>query len=77
MATDPVAEAFFEVEEGDPQRRVVPPAGASRTFRHYDQHQSFLLPPSLDDWLPSDHTARFISEVVDEVLDLSACLLRL
>lgn len=72
MATDPVAEAFFEVEEGDPQRRVVPPAGASRTFRHYDQHQSFLLPPSLDDWLPSDHTARFISEVVDEVLDLSA-----
>jgi transposase len=30
-----------------------------------------LMPPSLDDWLPDDHTARFISEVVDELLDLS------
>ena len=63
---------FFEVEEVDPPERVVPAAGASRTFRHYDQHQSFLLPPSLDDWLPGDHTARFISEAVDEMLDLTA-----
>ncbi|HXY42972.1 MAG TPA: IS1182 family transposase, partial [Acidimicrobiales bacterium] len=37
----------------------------------YDPHQSFLLPPSLDDWLPEGHVARFISEVVDELLDLS------
>jgi transposase len=72
MATDPVAEAFFEVERVDPPGRVAPPAGASRTFRDYDQHQSFLLPPSLDDWLPNDHTARFISEAVDEMLDLSS-----
>src|SRR5664280_274970 len=71
MATDPIAEAFFEVERVDPPGRVASPAGASRTFRDYDQHQSFLLPPSLDDWLPKDHTARFISEVVDEMLDLS------
>ena len=72
MATDPVAEAFFEVEGVDPPERVTRPAGASRTFRDYDQHQSFLLPPSLDDWLPTDHTARFISEAVDEMLDLSS-----
>jgi len=51
---------------------VASPAGASRTFRDYDQYQSFLLPPSLDDWLPKDHTARFISEAVDEMLDLSS-----
>ena len=31
----------------------------------------FLMPPSLDDWLPKDHSTRFISEVVDELLDLS------
>jgi transposase len=72
MATDPVAEAFFEVERVDPPERVTRPAGASRTFRDYDQHQSFLLPPSLDDWLPNDHTARFISEAVDEMLDLAS-----
>ena len=39
-------------------------------FRSYDPGQSFLMPPSLDDWLPEDHTARFISETVG-LLDLS------
>ena len=48
-----------------------PPIGSAKTFRSYDQGQMFLMPPSLDDWLPKDHTARFISEVVDELLDLS------
>ena len=72
MATNPVAETFFEVEAVDPPEQVIRPAGASRTFRHYDQHQSFLLPSSLDDWLPTEHTARFISEAVDEMLDLSS-----
>lgn len=48
-----------------------PTAGAAKRFRDYDQCQQFLLPPSLDDWLAADDEARFISEVVDEVLDLS------
>ena len=47
------------------------PAGVNKRFRHYDQSQSFLLPPSLDDWLPENHEARFISDVVDNLLDLS------
>lgn len=29
------------------------------------------MPPSLDDWLPAEHLARFIAELVDEHLDLS------
>ncbi len=33
--------------------------------------QAFLLPPSLQDWLPEGHLARFVAEVV-ETLDLSA-----
>jgi len=51
---------------------VKAPAGAQKTFRAYDTGQSFLLPPSLDDWLPEDHEARFIAEVVDHLLDLES-----
>jgi len=42
-----------------------------RRFRTCDLHQVFLLPPALQDWLPENHLARFIGEVMDE-LDLSA-----
>ena len=34
-------------------------------------NQAYLLPPSLQDWLPEGHLARFVAEVV-EALDLSA-----
>jgi transposase len=47
-------------------------ARRTKTFRSYNQDQMLLMPPSLDDWLPDDHTARFISEIVDECLDLGA-----
>ena len=39
-------------------------------YRTYQPEQSYLLPPSLSDWLPENHLAYFISEVVS-VLDLS------
>ncbi len=32
------------------------------------------MPPSLDDWLPEGHLARFVAELVDEVLDLGPIL---
>ena len=48
------------------------PAGRSKVFRRYDPGQSFLLPPSLDDWLAEDHTARFVAEAVDDMLDLGS-----
>ncbi len=35
-----------------------------------DRDTDFLLPPSIQDWLPEDHLARFVVEVVDQ-LDLS------
>ena len=41
-----------------------------KTFRPYVPEQSLLLPPSLSDWIPEGHLARFVSDVVDE-LDLS------
>jgi len=40
-------------------------------FRPIDRDTGFLLPPSVDEWLPERHLARFVVEVV-EGLDLSA-----
>ncbi|MGC2035433.1 MAG: IS1182 family transposase [Thermoplasmata archaeon] len=40
-------------------------------FSRYDPKQSLLLPPDLNEWLPEEHLARFISEIVEESLDLS------
>jgi len=39
------------------------------SFKEYNQDQLFLLPPSLDEFLPKGHLARVINEVVNE-LDL-------
>ncbi len=36
-----------------------------------DRKQGFLLPPSIEDWLPEEHLARFIVDIVDK-LDLSS-----
>ncbi len=42
-----------------------------KRFREYNPKQVMALPPSLDDWLPEDHPAHFISEAVEQ-FDLSA-----
>lgn len=43
----------------------------SQNFLGCDRGQAFLLPPSLDEWLPEDHFARFVIAAV-EAMDLSA-----
>lgn len=40
-------------------------------FINADRDTDYLFPPSMQDWLPEDHLARFVVEVVDQ-LDLSA-----
>jgi len=42
----------------------------AKTYRPYCPEQLYLLPPSLQDWLPENHLAYFVSDVVDQ-LDLS------
>src|SRR6516225_6502013 len=42
-----------------------------KSYRVYLPEQDLLLPPSLRDWLPEDHLAYFVSDVVDQ-LELSA-----
>jgi transposase len=44
---------------------------AMSNFRTIDRQTGFLLPPSVDEWLPERHLARFVVEVIDGV-DVSA-----
>jgi hypothetical protein len=76
-----VQEALVEVPaadvgEGEQQEleRVSAGLAGRKVFRAYDQGQVLLLPQSLLDWLPEGHLARFVSDVVDAVLDLSPIL---
>ena len=43
----------------------------AKRYRAYLPEQDLLLPPSLGEWLPEDHLAYFVSDVVDQ-LDLRA-----
>ncbi len=43
----------------------------SSKFRTVDRDTLYLLPPSVQDWLPDDHLARFVVDIVER-LDLSA-----
>lgn len=62
------ARAAVERAESVPAAPKVP---VDKTFRPFNPDQVLLLPPSLDDWLPAEHLARFVAELVDEHLDLS------
>jgi transposase len=42
----------------------------SKTYLPYEPDQLFLMPPSLTEWLRSDHLVYFVREILDEV-DLS------
>lgn len=44
-----------------------------KIFKEYSQNQVFLLPPSLDEFVPDNHEARIINDVVD-TMDLSPLL---
>ena len=39
----------------------------SKTYLPYDPDQQLLLPAALQEWLPDDHLAYFISDVVDQL----------
>lgn len=76
MPDDDDARVLFELSDvltGRGSAPAEPAAGVpvSKTFRAFAPEQDLLLPPSLDDWLPAEHLARFIAELVDEHLDLS------
>ena len=43
---------------------------AKPVFRQYRQHETMVLPPSLDDFIDENHPCRIVSDVIDR-LDLS------
>jgi len=46
----------------------------SKTFRPWDVDQVWLLPPSVQDFVPAKHVAHFVRETVRTALDLRAIL---
>lgn len=66
-----VQQTLVDVPEVEGTAGVPSPAGAvGKVFRDYQPGQVMLLPPSLDEWLPAEHLARFIDELVETHLDL-------
>jgi len=62
---------LMDVEPGaaGPEQAKAP---VDKTFRRYDQDQPMLLAPDLRDWLAADHPARWVDDLVEHGLDLSA-----
>jgi len=50
-------------------RQCIQDCFAMSRFVPIDRDTAYLLPPSVDEWLPSDHLARFVVEVIEQ-LDL-------
>ena len=40
----------------------------AKTYRPYVPEKDLLLPPSLRDWLPEDHLAYFVSDLIDQLI---------
>jgi hypothetical protein len=58
--------------ELESQRRfALAPDARKSNFRRTDRQTGFLMPPSVDEWLPQRHLARFVVEVIDG-LDLKS-----
>lgn len=57
----------------DSAQRISKLIDMSKTFRWYDLNQRLLLPADLREWLPDDHLALYVSDVVEQ-MDLSEIL---
>ena len=64
-------EALVERVEPAADDVVDAKGGANKRFKPFDPDAVMLVPPSLEEWLPEGHLARFIAELVDNELDLT------
>ncbi|GAB3543764.1 hypothetical protein GCM10027403_38180 [Arthrobacter tecti] len=64
-------DALVERAERAADERVDTNGGVRKRFRAFEPDAVMLVPPSLDEWLPRGHLARFIAELVEAELDLT------
>jgi len=64
-------EALVERVERPDDGIVETGAGVNKRFKSFEPDAVMLVPPSLDEWLPGNHLARFIADLVGQELDLS------
>ena len=70
-ATREKQEQLVEVEEARPQEAEPTPIAEQKTFRPYDPDQALLMAPVLQEWVPEGDLAHFVSDLVEDSLDLS------
>src|SRR3989338_337290 len=49
------------------ENQEIPRRNWMKLFKEYDQNQSYLLPPSLNEFVGPEHPARVISDVVESI----------
>lgn len=57
---------YYICKKKDNHLLLITPAMA-KTYRPYEPDQMFLMPPSLTDWLPTDHMVYFVREILDAI----------
>lgn len=72
MAATVEQERLIETEKAEPAERERAPIGEQKTFRPYDPDQALLMAPVLQEWVPEGDLAHFVSDLVEDSLDLSA-----
>jgi transposase len=65
-------ERLIETEGTEPAKRDHAPIGEQKAFRPYDPEQALLMAPVLQEWVPEGDLAHFVSDLVEDSLDLSA-----
>ncbi len=64
-------ERLIEVERAEPADGERAPIAEQKTFRPYDPDQALLMAPVLQEWVPEGDLAHFVSDLVEDSLDLS------
>ena len=75
MTTAMTEAAQVRLMEVEPEVEASAPASApaaeEKTFRPYDPNQVLLMAPVLSEWVPEGDLAHFVSDLVEDTLDLS------